>query len=90
MSYSSALKNKVSTYWPFPTHDSSKFVILEALQVSLSGGRVDCRLAADVRQHTARCGMVVTVGVGVLVVFPHYVLLMAVISLEWELSPCRC
>jgi hypothetical protein len=34
--------------------------------------------------------MVVTVGVGVLVVFPHYVLLMAVISLEWELSPCRC
>ena len=56
----------------------------------MSGGWVDCKIAADVRQHTARRGKVVTVGVRVLVAFPHYVLLMAIISLEWDLSPSRC
>lgn len=90
LSYASALKKEVSTYWPLPTHDSSKSVILDALEVSLSGGWVDCKIAADVRQHTARRGKVVTVGVRVLVAFPHYVLLMAIISLEWDLSPSRC
>jgi hypothetical protein len=89
MSYASALKNRSRPTGLSRLMILLKSVILDALQVSLGGGSVECKSATDVRQHTARSGMVVTVGVCVLVAFLHYVLLMAIISLEWKISPSR-